>query len=104
MKRIVIAILSILVLATGVTACRKSVPGEDEVSRLRSIVLDAGGNIAFDRTLVNGPYHIGVDSREDAARLASLYVGDGFTGEEFTYTLPGDKGAVNIYIECTDLG
>ena len=97
MKRIVIILFSFLALVAGAWTCDKTNPGDAEVQELKSMVLDGNGNIAFDKTLVNGPYQIGVETIEDAAELVKLYVGEGFAGEEYTRTIPGDKGTIQVF-------
>ena len=96
MKRAIIILVSLLAMAALALTCKKDVPGEAEVQELKGIVLDGNGEIVFDRTLVNGPYQIGVDTEADAAALVRLYAGNGFEGAEYTRTLPGDKGAVRV--------
>ena len=102
MKRIYIFFLAVIAALTACTteeekrAEEERMAAEQEVAELKAMVLDAEGNIIFDKTLVNGPYQIGVENKEDAAKLATLYVGSGFTGEEYTRTLPLDKGTVKV--------
>ena len=104
MKRLSIILFSVLVLLAWAWACDKrnatddsAQKGKEEVEALKSIVLDENGEIAFMRTLVNGPYEIGVETVEDAVELAKVYVGEGFTGEEeYTRTLSGDNGTIKV--------
>ena len=98
MNRFSILILSVLAIMAGAASCNPDiiVDGDtEEVKELKSMVLNEDGSIAFDRTLKNGPYQIGVETTEDAANLARLYVGCDFTGEDYTRTLKEDKGTVH---------
>ena len=103
MKRIGIILFSVLVLLSLGGACNKSTPtdkelteAEKEVKALQGMVLDAEGHIVFDKSTTGDLYLIGVESIEDATALAALYAGSGFTGEDYTRSLPEGKGTVQV--------
>ena len=95
MRRIV-ALLSLLAVLAGFTACNGSLKGDQEVAELKSMLLDANGNILFDATSVSGLYELGVESKDDATALVGLYAGSGFTGDNYTRTIAGNKGTVKV--------
>ena len=94
MKRF-FTLVSLLALLAGFTACNGKLSSDQEVAELKAMVLDQDGNIAFDPSTISGLYIIGVDSKEDAKDLASLYAGSGFTGKDYTRTI-GDRGTVKV--------
>ena len=95
MKKVLIALSAIALLA-GATACNGSLKGDKEVAELKGMLLDSNGKLVFDESTVGGLYVLGVESREDATDLVGVYAGEGFTGENFTRTLAGNKGTVKV--------
>ena len=87
-----------LLLGFGCTlaSCSKDNESDSEVARLKALLLDDRGQIAFDRTETDGLYLIGIFSLDDARSLAGLYAGEGFTGQSYTHTLDGNKGTVKV--------
>ena len=84
-----------MALLAGFTACNGKLSSDQEVAELKAMVLDQDGNIAFDQSTISGLYIIGVDSKEDAKDLASLYAGSGFSGQDYTRVIR-DKGTVKV--------
>ena len=72
--------------------------GNLEVAKLKALVLDEQGKIAFDATDTDGLYEIGLESLDDARDLTMLYAGNGFTGKAYTRTLADNKGTVQVSI------
>ena len=72
--------------------------GDLEVAKLKALVLDEQGKIAFDATETNGLYQIGLESLDDARDLTTLYAGRGFKGKAYTRTLADNKGMVQVSI------
>ena len=94
MKRFILITFSVLAILAGLSLCQKQDPEEKEIEALKGMLLDENGQIVFDRTLVNGPYEIGVENEEAALELAILYVGESFPGGEYTRTFSGDRGHI----------
>ena len=94
MKRTILSVFSVLAILAGLSLCHK--PETSEADALKRMVLDENGQIIFDRTIHDGPYQIGVEDVDAAALLTRLYVGDGFNGEEYTRTLSGNQGTVQV--------
>lgn len=95
MKKILYIFSAIAILA-GFTACNKDMSGDKEVAELKEMLLDDKGNVAFNETPMKGLYQLGVESKEDAAALAGIYAGSGFTGDNYTRTISGNKGLVKV--------
>lgn len=99
MKRIVIIIISILAILAGVTVCNNKVtPDNDnkEVKELKAMILNEDGTIAFDKAAGNDRYQIGVENREDAAKLAGMFAENIIAEDNYTRTLQNGMGTVTV--------
>lgn len=104
--RFYIAAILLLGIGCALASCGKDNDSSDlevendssdlEVERLKALLLDDQGQIAFDRTETSEGYLIGLFSLDDARSLATLYAGEGFKGQAYTHTLDGNKGSVQV--------